>query len=170
MSTSDLYILNKKSTTHLAEFQNGWGSAPFCWMQLSVKYLGKEFNLLNPTPTWKLAGQGRLQRFELIVLKMTFDRAYIPLANLSEAGAACIEFGTSTDITHKKMVNHWPAIGRTLQKASKRKYRPHVRGVSLSCTSVADCWGANVQDWIEGAWSYFEELPSTPPVEEAQHG
>lgn len=138
MSTSDLYILNGKSTTHLAEFRNGWGSGPRCWDHLSVKYLGSKFNMFDPQPTWDLAGSDKLAEHERIALMMTFDRSYVPIPCLREAAEACELFGAECE--DGQMVNHWPAIAEALHSASKLRHNRHARGVVLNCTSVSDMW------------------------------
>lgn len=140
MSTSDLYILNGKSTTHLAEFRNGWGSAPICWDYLSKKYLGLDGYPLfgDMQPVWNLARDERLTIPEKVALLMTFDGAYIPLSNLKDAAEACEAFGKECEDGGR--VNHWPAFGAELRRASKMKHNRHARGVCLSCTSVNDPW------------------------------
>lgn len=159
MSTSDLYILNQKSTTHLAEFRNGWGSAPRCWDYLAAKYLpqGLKYSMFDDgaaRKVWDLASDSRVSAEERLALMMTFDGAYIPLEHLEEAGIACEEFGKlCEDGAH---VNHWPAFGLALREEAKKKHSRHMRGVCLSCTSVSDPWRGAGEETIAKAWSIFK--------------
>ncbi len=156
MSTSDLYILNAKSTTHLAEFRNGWGSGPRCWDYLAAKYLGRVGSsmMLDMQPVWDLARDERLAHHERVALMMTFDRAYTPIKHLSDAADACEKFGTECE--DGKSVNHWPAFGAAFRSASAMKFSRHTRGVCLNCTSVSDVWGRPSTDWLENAWPIYE--------------
>lgn len=161
MSTSDLYILNGKSTSHLAEFRNGWGSAPVIWDHLGEKYVPERptysFDGGHLRKVWALAGDDRLASHEKICLMITFDKAYIPLANLTEAADACARMGAET--SHMPGVNHWIGIGDELRKAAKQHFSRHARGIVLSPTSVSDCWGFPSNDWLKNAWPIFD-LPA----------
>lgn len=158
MSTSDLYILNKKSTTHFTEFRNGWGSAPICWDHLAKKY-GVQSSLFDMKPVWDLASGDRLAHHEKIALMMTFDAAFVPLDMLSDAADACERFGA--EINFPGRVNHWPAFGAALRLAEKKHHNRFARGVCLSCTSVSDNWGYG-SDWPEKAWSIYANDGGTP--------
>ena len=158
MSTSDLYILNGKSTRHLAEFRNGWGSAPMAWDYLAEKYIPEKpaYSLAEShlEKVWKLAEDDRLEPFERCVLMMTFDRSYVPVANLKDAAEACEMFGKACE--NGKHVNHWVAIGAALREAAGMRFSRHTRGVALSCTSVNDCWAWPSEKWLTEAWPIFE--------------
>jgi len=175
MSTSDLYILNKKSTRHFAEFRNGWGSAPLAWDFLAEKYLS-EFNLtdyMHPDyigssrkweMVWKLASDTKLKLCERIVLMITFDRAFVPKQHLKEAGEACNEFYGMTAGTpgFENHANHWGAIGQSLIQMSKQRLSQNARGACLSCTSVNDIWIDPSDEQLSGAWPIFAESAEEP--------
>jgi hypothetical protein len=153
MSTSDLYLLNKKGTTHLLEMRNGWGSGPVIWDYLRSKYI------TEPDPsykkTWKLAGDPRVAIHEKIALMITFDKAYVPKDKLAEAAEACRQI--YAEMNSHQQVNHWLSIADGLQFAAERKLSRHCRGVVLQCTSVSDCWSYPSKDWLENAWSIFAD-------------
>ena len=156
MSTSDLYILNGKSTTHLAEFRNGRGSGPQCWDYLSGKYFGRTFGWDEcMKPVWDLAFDQSVQFHERVALLMTFDRTYILLSKLKAAADACDQFGQESE--NGRTENHWPAFASTLQRAAYMQHHHRARGVCLSCTSVNDQWLRPNPDWVENAWSIFME-------------
>lgn len=155
MSTSDLYILNRKSTTHFAEFRNGWGSGPACWDYLAAKY-GVHSTLSNMQPVWDLASDKRLAHHERVALMMTFDRAFVPLQNLKDAAESCERFGQESAMGGR--VNHWSAFGSALREADKKRHSRFARGVCLSCTSVSDNWQWG-SDWPDRAWSIYEGTP-----------
>lgn len=152
MSSSDLFYLNKSSTTHFAGFRNGWGSGPAIWSHLKEKYIqGYDFDMKK---TWALAGAPHVSDEEKCVLMITFDRAFIPKHRLMEAGEACKE--VYKQMTGYEGVNHWDAIGDALQEASKARLSHHCRGVVLQCTSVTDIWSNPSGDWLENAWSIMK--------------
>ncbi len=159
MSTSDLYVLNEKSTRHLAEFRNGWGSAPVAWDFLATKYIAEKplysMDKGHMQKVWDLASDPRLELCERAVLMMTFDRSYVPTANLRDAAEACAKFGAL--IENGRSANHWPAIGEALRRAATMRLGRHARGVCLSCTSVSDPWGNPAEDWLEDAWSIYAD-------------
>lgn len=164
MSTSDLYVINGKSTRHFAEFRNGWGSAPIAWDHLARKYLGgvPSFSLSEDRylQVWDLASGTRIKPYEKVVLMMTFDRAYVPIPHLNEAGKACERFGAECgDGGH---ANHWQAIGLALREAATKKLGRHARGLCLSCTSVSNAWGWPTAHQLEHAWPIFEDGPPAP--------
>jgi hypothetical protein len=157
MSTTDLYILNGKSTTHIAKFRNGWGSAPMAWDHLAAKYLAKKLSFFDGySDVWALADDDRLQHHEKVALMMTFDRAFIPIEHLADAAECCRKFGAECNIAER--VNHWPAIGDALAAAAQKKHRKHARGVVMSCTSVSDPWLQPDDKWLESAWPIYEEI------------
>jgi len=158
MSTTDLYILNQKSTRHVAEFRNGWGSAPRCWDYLALKYLGEKtamFDLRGMQRVWDLAGDERLTADEKVALMFTFDRAYIPTKHLKDAGESMIAFGKAC---HDGVsVNHWPAIGEKLIELSAQKFHHVARGICMSPTSVSDNWCRPSECWLTEAWPILKE-------------
>jgi hypothetical protein len=163
MSSSDLYVLNQKSTTWLASFRNGWGSAPAAWDYLGKKYFPGTYHSMLDTElrkVWELFSDTSLPGDERIVLALTFDRSYIPTAHLKGVGEACITFGTKSD-DHER-VNNWTEIGHTLINMHGRRFSRFARGVALSCTSVSDPWCEPTDDQLSRAWSIFREADDTP--------
>jgi hypothetical protein len=160
MSTSDLYIINKKSVRHIAEFSNGYGSAPPVWERLYDQYIHKptdppRHGMHKWNDSWKLYRDARLTAAERCCLMMTFDWAYLPLDMLEQAAWYCDEVGVLTE--EEGRVNHWRAIGKTLMDASQKKWGQHARGVGLSCTSVCDLWiDCEPEDIAEKSWAIFE--------------
>lgn len=159
MSTSDLYVLFGKSTRHFAEFRNGWGSAPIAWDYLADRYIAEKpaYSLSGEhmKRVWALASDPRLSRAERIVLMLTFDRAFVPLAHLLDAAEACIAFGAACE--DGRRANHWPAIGEALRRAHETNLGRHARGICLSCTSVSDPWIDPTPAQLAEAWSIYEE-------------
>ncbi len=159
MSTSDLYILNKKSTTHVAEFSNGWGSGPAAWDYLGSKYIDEaptySLNMDHMKKVWALASDPRVARHEKIALMMTFDKSFIPLDKLSDAAEACRRFGQESDNSNR--VNHWVEFGDALDEIAKQKHNRHARGVVLACTSICDTWIEPTDDYLENAWSIYAD-------------
>lgn len=167
MSTSDLYILNGKSTRWVAEFHNGWGSGPCIWDHLASKYFPDvnftDFNRADYVGwerknrmVWDLAGDERVTKEERTALMLTFDRSYVPTAYLKVAGEACVAADRMiSDHGFWKGVNHWKAIGEKLIELSELKLHRQARGVVLNCTSVNDVWIQASADYLEGAWPIF---------------
>ncbi|MDI9407795.1 MAG: hypothetical protein QM523_00945 [Candidatus Pacebacteria bacterium] len=153
MSTSDLYILNKKSTTHFRGFRNGWGSGPVCWDYLAKKY-GVPSSMFDMNPVWALASGGRLAHHERVAMMMTFDAAYVPMGKLQDAAESCERFGAESEDGAR--ANHWTAFGAALRDAAKQRHNRFARGICLSCTSVSDNWGYG-SDWPDKAWSIYDE-------------
>jgi hypothetical protein len=161
MSTSDLYILNQKSTTHLVEFRNGWGSAPRCWDYLASKYLSSlgRYSMYSDVmnkKVWALSSDTTVAEEDRIALMMTLDGAYVPVANLRKAGEACVKFGAACE--NGQTVNHWPAIGEELLRVADEKHNRHARGVCLSCTSVGDPWLGADPNTLKKAWPIFKSV------------
>lgn len=168
MSTSDLYIINGKSVSHVAEYRNGWGSAPICWDFLADRY----FPDVNFTDymrpdfvghdrkwkmVWGLTKDDRLSNEEKVTLMVTFDNAYVPVEYLKEAGEALKKFYDLSRVWSEGKVNHWDDIGNDLIRLAGKKMHRHARGVALSCTSVSDPWIGDNPDSLEKAWPIFEE-------------
>lgn len=154
VSTSDLYIIYGKSVSHLAEFRNGYGSAPICWDYIGGKYLPEkpaysmDHNYLKKV--WALADSGRLTEDERTCMMMTFDRSFLQLADLKGAAIACEVFGKKVEDGRRE--NHWPAFAEALRDAATMKHNRHARGVALSCTSVCDPWGSENPEQLANAW------------------
>jgi hypothetical protein len=169
MSTSDLYILNGKSTRWVAEFRNGWGSGPCIWDHLASKYLPNvnftDFDRKDYVGwerkcqmTWDLAGEERVTAEERIALMMTFDLSYAPIDHLKAIGNACIKaHAMIEDHGFWSGVNHWRAIGEALIEVAENTHHRHSRGVVLNCTSVNDVWMQPSPNYLEKAWPIYEE-------------
>lgn len=159
MSSSDLYVLNKRSTTWLAGFRNGWGSGPVAWDWIGERYIAEKPIYSGDRryleKVWALHSDKRLSADERIVLLMTFDRAYVPLDKCKEAGDSCVTFWERSH--NGERVNNWGDIGQFLLSVAGKKFNRFARGVCLSCTSVSDVWCEASQDQINGAWSIFDE-------------
>lgn len=157
MSTSDIYLLNKVSTTHFAEFQNGWGSAPVCWDYLGTKYIEEEptysMDMAYMKKVWALASDKGVPIEDRVCLMMTFDNAYVPVKALKDAAEACHLFAEKIK---PDVVNHWRAFGDSLLEVGELRLSRHVRGVALSCTSVNDVWQNRGKNDFDNVWSIFD--------------
>ena len=118
MSTSNLYKLYKTKTRKIAEFQNGWGSAPALWSYLCVKFLNWQDSawLINSgeklRPLWNLVLNPNVPTCLRIAHAFTFDKSACPIIKIPDLIKACQETYT---ITHKDgYANHWGNIARTL--------------------------------------------------------
>ena len=158
MSTSDLYWLNAKSTTWVAEFRNGWGSGPAVWDYLGLKYIEElpAYSMADShlKKVWALATDPRLEPCERLALYMSFDKAFVPVASLLKAGELAIEFWDLS--LNGSQVNHWRAIGEALLELTKQPIDRRRRGVVLNCTSVADLWGQPSKAYLAEAWPIFD--------------
>ncbi len=169
MSTSDLYLLNGKSTRHIAEFRNGWGSAPLAWDHLGHKYVdGFRPYSMDPAmlrKVWALADDPRIQHHEGVVLRMTFDKSFVGIADLADAAECCRKFGK--ECSGADRVNHWHSIGDALADEAQKRHGRHARGVALSSTSVSDPWLQPDEEWLDGAWSIYADIPAEQTASEA---
>lgn len=163
MSESSLYLLNKKSTAFLDEYWNGWGSSPVMWDYLGAKYIPeKPIYSLDPSYIQKvcyLHQASFVPKEEKICLMMTFDKAYIALADLAEASEACLKVGDDINGALVGRVNHWPEIGKSLAKINEMnfgRYNRFARGVVLDARS--EIWVHPQKDWLTEAWSIFSEI------------
>ena len=159
MSTTDLYIINGKSVSHVAQYRNGWGSGPVAWDYLSDKYIAEKpiYSLHGDhmKKVWALQSDDRLEECERLALLMTFDGAFVPVHALGLAGDLCIEFAKLSEDGERE--NHWRVIGEDLKKLSRQKLNRHARGAALSCTSVCDPWADAPESSLSNAWPIFEE-------------
>lgn len=156
MSTSDLYLINKASTVHLKSYQNGFGTGPNAWHQLSDKYIN-ETGILYAEIIKKLIDMFHdLEYHEKLVLCLTLDRAYIPLDKIEDAGLACYKFGS--EHRNPMLVNHWCELGNDIMFLySYCKPSPYARGLGLTCTSVHDSWATD-KSWLTEAWSIYNHV------------
>lgn len=157
MSTTDLYVINGKSVSHVAEYRNGWGSGPAVWDYLSERFIPEKpiytLSADHMKKVWALGRDERLKECERLVLLMTGDNAYVPVHALKRAGDLCIEFADLSEDGAR--ANHWRAIGEDLKRLAAGKLNRHARGAALSCTSVCDPWIDGAKTALEKAWPVF---------------
>lgn len=155
MSTSDLYRVYGTKATHIAEFRNGWGSAPVVWGYLCEKYLGgtrTSWGINTPLEKlWALSADERVPRCLRLTLGFTYDWAVCPPKKAGELADALEEAGKLCD--RPGYVNHWQAIANELRN---HKARARQVGIGISCTSVNDIW----IDWKgkKKPWNVFAVL------------
>ena len=138
MSTSDLYRVYRTKASHIAEYRNGWGSAPLLWGYLNEKYLGGTrygWSGINNSPLWALSKDMRVPRSLRITHAFTFDQSVCPVDRVSELADALEEAGKIC--AHEQHVNHWASIAHDLRQT---KLKARQIGFALSCTSVCDPW------------------------------
>lgn len=158
MSTCDLWVINGKSTRHIAGFQNAHGAGPRVWDYLSEKYCGTRPYFRNDetmAKVWALYRDPRLKMYERVALAMTLDYAFAPLSHLEVAARACGEFGDASYDSER--VNHWRQIGERLFSASKERMPRQARGVALG-HSVGDPWEFPEPIYFDKAWPIFPEV------------
>lgn len=155
MSSSSLYKVYKTKTKEIAEFRNGWGTAPVIWGYLLEKYLHLDKlawfgNDENQKKLWKLITDSSVPTNLRLVLGLTLDDAICPYVKKDELAKACQEVFEFT--YDSKSVNHWKSVGESLKLCKPDK---KMIGIALSCTSVAD-------QWIDGkgdkAWDLFSVI------------
>lgn len=136
MSTSDLYAVFRKSTRHLSEYRNGWGSAPILWDYLCRTYLGREtWSFMGENKDlWQLASDQRVPLDLRLAHAFTFDGTFCPRSRAKELGASLQRAGRKVAVTDR--VNHWFDIGADLLANGMAR----AQGFALSCTSVNDVW------------------------------
>lgn len=168
MTTTDLYILNKKSTRWVAEFVNGWGSVPCIWDHMAYKYYPNANFTRHGDPdyisrddmnqmVWNLASDDQVTTEERVALMMTFDRSYVPITYLKVAGEACVTAAKMIDDAgFWKGVNHWKAIGEKLIELSSMNFHHQARGVVMNGSSVCDWWNDPNTDYLENAWPIIQ--------------
>lgn len=163
MSSTNVYALNGKSTTHLRSFRNGWGSAPVLWDYLGEKYLGwtngmPMFNKPALQKLWDLSRDSRVTVEERICHRLTFDYAYVPLEHLGLVGDACYSVYAAMPEKFKgDRVNHWYNIGSLFTQLAERKFHHRCRGVCMAPTSVEDHWCNPDPEWVKDAWPILKE-------------
>lgn len=135
MSTSDLYRVYRTTASRVAEFRNGWGTAPLLWDHLSANFAGGRKWIFEAEYLWPLANDERVPNALRLAHAFTFDGAVCPINRTSEFADACDEVATTC--AKDGYVNHWAAVAAELRKA---KARARQIGWALSCTSVNDVW------------------------------
>jgi len=156
VSTSNLYAVYKTKTKEIAEFPNGWGTAPVIYDYLCEKYLNVKKNawlhqFSSPTPNfkiqylWDLTKNLSVPASIRLVHAFTYINHVCPSNRILELAQACQEF---YDITNdNKRVNHWELIANTLKSF---KINKKMIGIALSCSSIQNPWinanGKNADD------------------------
>ncbi len=138
---------------HADKLQNSWGSAPPVWNYLAKKYISPDYcwlsNTDNGAAVWELAADSRLLEWEKLVLKFTFDRAYVKRENFAKLAEYVGAFVTAAAIPENS-ANWWPTIRRILLTA-------RVPGIALYCSSISECqWCRRKRD--SEPWSSFWEI------------
>lgn len=87
MSTTAVYGVwpDEKKVEEVAEYSNGWHSAPLLWDELAKRYLGVDSFMFHADRLWKLVKDDRLSRSQKAVLTMTFDNAIIMAEDYEQA-------------------------------------------------------------------------------------
>lgn len=162
MSYSTLYLLNHNPITPISEYGNGWGSAGLVW-----DYLGKKYIPETPVysmdrdylkKVWALHYNDRLEEYERITLRFTFDKAMVPKDMIPVADEHFTAFGVASNREMPGRVNHWESFGNTFMDVHKRKFKMsrYARGIVLSAISVYDPWEDYGQEWFDNAWNIFD--------------
>lgn len=120
MSYSALYVVFPKSVRTVAEYPNGWGTAPPLWNLLWGKYVEPGcFNFPlhtadggRGTALWKLHDDPRLEAHHRLVFWLTCDRGVIPKAMLSALASACDTVHDEIRVREPKNVNHWRDVAQ----------------------------------------------------------
>lgn len=138
MSYATLYAVSKTCIREVAEFRNGWGTAPILWDRLSRDYLDRRWPSMGDSEIdelWQLSQDPRVPLDWRIAHTMTFDGALIVPERISRAAEAC---RAVAPLLPEDRVSHWEALADTLQAYQLRG--PSILGLGLTCTSVADHW------------------------------
>lgn len=147
MSRSTIYAVYRTKATPIAEFSNGWGSAPPLWDYLWDTYIDP-----SKQTTWLTCdGWNRLYPFihdarlaECLrrCLAWTFDDFIIKRSQLTAMAASCCYTDEAVRAHGKWGWTHWVAFARCLKEYGDKSHDRRLLGVGLSCTSVADPWSA----------------------------
>jgi len=142
MSTSDLYLIFRKSVRHLKEYRNGWGSGARIWTFMQNRYLPGSRNWIhgNNQALWDLAKDQSVPLHQRLCLAFTFDQSACPIERMAELGEAMKTMGRECDDDEPNSVNHMPKIGADLCELAKEKLDHRAIGIGLECTSVNDLW------------------------------
>ena len=154
MSYSTLYLLYRTKVVEVAEYRNGWHSAPVVWDHLSETYLGKENGYFRSSEKemqdlWNLARDLRVPKHWRLAHRLTFDNAVIPKDRLVEAAGHFRLVGAEIDQMGKGQ--HWTAIANSLEQIASGRLDHRLVGVVLNCTSVNDYWRYKRQPMTD-AW------------------
>lgn len=166
----------------VAEYRNGWGSAPVIWEFIWNKYLRtreaekKYESAMHPQGNLQkvcdLANDGKLQEYERICVQLTYDRCIIRKEDFPKVAAALDTMYAAT--YNGEYVNHLKAIADDLRAADK--WASYI-GCCFRHTSVGDEWTVYEKDEDgnsdcrkydvsrdEGHW--FLELPSVQQTDD----
>lgn len=160
MSYTVVNILNQKSVTEFEEFANGFGAGPAVWRWLWEKYIGGEPRWITSDQgmkqIWGLLTEDKTDRHDKIVLTLTYDRCFVPIADLNEVSDACFLFHEQSYTG--EWVNHWQKIGLAYQKMAKVKLNRFARGACITQTSAGDLWREGDPTMYERAFGVFEKV------------
>ena len=152
MSYSTLYLLYKTKVVEIAEYRNGWHSAPVVWDHLSETYLGRRMGYFGSSDdeVWGLAKDLRVPKHWRIAHRMTFDNAVVPKERLVEAAAEFRKVGL--ELQQMGRGEHWTAIADSIEEIAKGRLDHRLLGVVLNATSVNDYWRDKGNKPAVGAW------------------
>lgn len=160
MSFTIVNILNQKSVRAFRTFANSWGSGPAAWNWLWRKYIGGDprwiYSEQDAARLWDLLEMPEMETHHKIVLTLTYDHCYTPIADLKEVAEACIKFHADSDTG--EWVNHWGSIGSVFNELSLTKFHHAARGVCLSQVSSGDLWRES-EELIFDAFPVFARAP-----------
>jgi hypothetical protein len=145
--------------------QNSWGSAPYVWEQMGMRYLGwSQLKIGEVDKLWPLYLREDIPFHHRAVLVMTFDRAYIGDDNCHRA-AECIRMFLRDFPPPPTHVNHWEKIANYMEQ------KPNFRGIGFQHTTVAEyLWIGKYNeckevydpiDW-DRFYDVFDKLEETP--------
>ncbi len=152
MSYTTLYgVPEKGSLETVAEYRNGWGSAPVIWDYMWKKYLStpeRERNYesaMHPAKNLEeicaLVHDGKVVDFESLCMQLTFNDAILRKEDFEKAAAA---LETMFLVTNKEdRVNHLKTIATDLR--DKDKWADYI-GCCFRHTSVGDEWTVYTPD------------------------
>lgn len=155
MSCSTLYLLYKTKVVEVAEYRNGWLSAPVVWDHLSETYLNRTNGYFGSSERemealWALSGDLRVPRHWRIAHRMTFDNGAVPPERLVEAAGEIRKVGV--ELIQMNRGQHWTAIADSLEEIASGRLDHRLVGVVLNCTSVNDYWRDKGKKPSVGAW------------------
>lgn len=156
MSCTSIYELFKTKANCIIELRNGHGSGPAIWDYISLKVLGKKFDMLNDKEFWPSYKSDKLDDDEKAVLLATYDKAFIEVDKLMEFSSACQKVHKLILDTTKWEWSHFEAISKAAEKLHK-DHDPRCKGMAIGCTSVCDIWKQEDVKNID-SWGVYEQL------------
>ena len=142
MSTSTLYLVNKKNVRQVAEFQNGFGTAPVLWRFLCKEYLNEApdswlFIAQKDKSLWNLVNDPKVPLSLRLAHAFTFTHAVCSSDKKHILAEALLDTHKITHGFSPDHVNHWQSIGNFIKTM---KPFPKSQGIGLNCTSIYDGW------------------------------